>query len=304
MFGFKKIEHFLGFGNSNSKTVTNTTTNQDFITRNDLNSFNEKLTNIASETMINTSKKCSNSTVLQNVIDFSDSIIKGDFTLDNVKLDQDSLTTLNCVQASTARIDVATSLISSIMEEFNTNTSNNLLTELESTAEAQASLGFLDFGNTQSSSKTNTTVNTKVLNENTKNLQNLVENAVSANVTEEDMQECINKVNMIQGIDASGAIIGGSVDISNYESAQVSTNVSECIQNSNMVSSTTQDIVSALGIAVSETSETLSGVETQSSSTSGTGQMDIGTIIVLVVVCICVVIGVVVMNKLMKNKGH
>lgn len=294
----------MGAGNSKSRSNITTVNNQNFITKNEINSINDKLTNITSETMIDTSKTCSNSSVLENVIDFSDSVIKGDFTLDNIKLDQSSLTTLNCVQASTARVDVATALITTIMEELNTNTDTALLSQMDSQAESAASLGLFAFGNTDSKSNVEQTINTNVLNENTKNLQNLVETVVSTKVTEQDIQECINKVNQIQGIDASGAIIGGSVNISNYESVQVASNISDCIQSSSMISSMTQDIADTLGIQIideiastSETQQEGTSVSEASTGLSGLALFGFGFIIVLIVA----VIGYVLLKKKKSN---
>lgn len=284
----------MGAGNSKSRSTIKTVNNQNFITKNELNSINDKLTNISSETMIDTSKNCSNSTVLQNVIDFSDSIIKGDFTMDNVKLDQSSLTSLNCVQASEARVDVASALITTIMEELNTNTDTSVLSQMDNQAESAANLGLFAFGNTDSKSNVNQTINTNVLNENTKNLQNLVETVVSTKVTEQDMQECINKVNQIQGIDASGAIIGGSVNISNYQSAQVASNVSDCIQTSTMISSMTQDIADTLGIQIvdeaSTTTESQQAGTSVSEASTGLSGLALFGFVFLVIVCIIAVV--------------
>lgn len=279
----------MGAGQSKSKSLISTENNQNYTTSNEINSLNDKLTNISSETMINTSKTCSNSTVLQNVIDFSDSIVKGNFTLDNVKLSQDSLTSLSCVQASEARVDVASALVTSIMEELSSNTDTALLTEMDSVAESTSGLGLFAFGNTDSKSKVDSVINTNVLNENTKNLQNLVETVVSTNVTEEDMQACISKVNQIQGIDASGSIIGGSVDISNYESSQVATNISDCLQDSSMISATTQDIFDKLGVTVVDTvtteSDSYQASDAESTAKTGLSGLELmGGIVVFLVV--------------------
>jgi len=151
------------------------------------------------------------------------------------------------------------------------------LNKMVANADSKAETGALSFGGKSSSeSNVNNINNYTSITDTKKKLENIVENSISSNFSSDDAQDCISQVNQKQGIDGSGALIKGSVNIANFEAEQVSNVFAECIQKSKVGSSITNDIINNTGITVKEDSSTkltndMEGAATSSAKTTGLG---------------------------------
>lgn len=253
----------MGGSSSNSKVKNENNTT--IVNKSDINILNEQLNSTSSNVATDAAKSCSSSVNMSNMIDFAGSVVEGDFNIGassdpnqdcSVELSQDVKSTFKCVQSSNVRNDMGISMIETVMTNLENSASADALNDMDTTAGSKAASGSLSFnpGGNKSASKVENINNYKSVTETNKNIENVVKNSVESNFSSNDAQECINKVNAAQGIDASGAYIKGSVNICNFKSDQVANIFGDCMQKSDVGNKVIQDVTRNLGITVKEDS--------------------------------------------------
>jgi len=267
------------------------------VSNEDIKILNEQLNQTVTNVSMEQAKDCGQTLDTKNLIDLSDSVVGGDINIGAGSNGEDCRTnlttkqnaTFSCIQASTITNDIGQQMMEQILQKLESGYTNDALNSMEDAANQSAAAGSMAIGSDSSTSNDVNTDNTFVSKTNiSKNLQNVVRNAVTSNFSAKDVQNCMDEVNAKQGIDAHGAIVGGSVNICNYSSDIVQNIYGKCVQQSDTGSKITTDLVATLGLENKDTAESSStnvnSTEvTQESKTTGplqdlgTAFMDLGT---------------------------
>jgi hypothetical protein len=276
-------------GGSKSKSKIRNENNTKIVNRSDINILNEQINNSSSNTATDAAKSCSSSVIMKNMLDFSGAIIDGDFNIGGggsnpnedcaVELSQSVKSTFKCTQTSSVRNDMAQKMVETVMTNLENSADASVLNDMNSTAASAAETGSISMpggGGAKSSSEVETINNFESVTETNKDIQNIVKNSVENNFSSKDAQECINKVNAAQGLDASGSMIRGSVNVCKFKSDQVADIFGECMQNSDVGNKVLNDITRDLGITIKEDSS--AGVENQTVSTAESSAVQTGII--------------------------
>ena len=266
-----------GKGSKSSSTIRNEN-NTLIVNQSKINQLNEQINSTSTNSAINQSSTCSNSVNVSNMIDFSNSVIEGDFIWGDsgndpnkecqVELSQSVASNFKCLQSTDVRNEMGISMIDTIMQNMKSSIDKDVANKMEATAAAKSEAGALSFGTSNSKSNITNINNYKSMTNDIKNIENVVKNSVEANLTVDDAKHCINKVDQSQGLDASGAFIKGKVNICNFKSDQVANIFGECIQETKVANKITEDIAKNLDLTVEKTDTTKVASESTSTAES------------------------------------
>lgn len=277
-------------GGSKSKSKITNENNTKIVNRSDINILNEQINSSTSNTATEAAKSCSSSVNMTNMIDLSGTVTEGDWNIGTssskdpnedcaVELSQNIKSTFKCVQASSVRNDMAQKMVETVMSNLENSADASVLNDMNSAAAAAAETGSISMpggGGSSSSSEVENINNFESITETNKNIENIVKNSVENNFSSKDAQECINKVNAAQGLDASGAVIKGNLNMCKFKSDQVADIFGECMQSSDVGNKVLNDITRDLGITIKEDSST--AVENESTSTAESTAVQKGVI--------------------------
>ena len=272
-------------GYADSKAKINKEFNSLSVNRSDLNYMNKQLNDLNTDVTMKHAKECSSGVNIQQLIDFSGATVAGDFTLRNVEMDSEAQVTFSCVNSSAVRSDVATEMVKSMLSNIENNVDSSVMAALETGAESSSSAGPMP-SKASSKVKIDEKINITNINENTKNLQNIMENAVSTNFTHEEAQKCITAVQTKQGVDGRGMRVGGNVLIEDFNLSSAANVYSQCTQTSDVSSKITNQIAEEIGLSVVEdtTQKTEAESITTATSSAVAGMFDMTS---LLMCCVC-----------------
>jgi hypothetical protein len=197
----------------------------------------------------------------------------------DVSQKQNAVLDFSCIQMTSLANDLKTGIASEFMNTLNNNFSSDILDKLEAKAASSAKNSFGSTGN--SNSDTNTIVENDMssTNKTRVNINTLVQNTVNNTLNMNSVNECINNVKTSQLVEISNIKASGnaSATIANISQEQSSVLVATCTQTSNIGSSLTNNIASALGITVAsdnsqKKSSTISNTATADSTATGVGE--------------------------------
>jgi len=246
----KKIETWPFGGDSKSRSnVTSNVTNL-LVNQSDLNFLNSQLNDLSTDIVMNAAKTCSTTVYLQNLLDFSEATIAGDFVATGVNLSQLAEVSFGCVNTDTVTSEITVDMIDSMLASLNSSLDASAINDIENTSAAEASTGFLATGDTSSRSNLDQTLTNTIINEDTKNIQNVMENVIDNRMENNSIQECISNVQMIQGYDGERMTLGGSFYLEDYNSEQVSDTFGKCIQDSTFTNDITTAVTKELGMEI------------------------------------------------------
>ena len=275
-------------GGSSSKSKIKNENNTKIVNRSDINILNEQVNKSSTNTASDAAKSCSSSVNMTNMINFSGAIVDGDFNIGSssnpnedcaVELSQDIKSSFKCTQASSVRSDMAQKMVETVMTNLENSADAAVLNDMNSTAAAAAETGSISMpggGGSNSSSNVETINNFESVTETNKDIQNIVKNSVENNFSSKDAQECINKVNAAQGLDASGVVIKGNLNVCKFKSDQVANIFGDCMQKSDVGNKILNDVTRDLGITIKEDSSNT--VENESTSTAESSAVQKGVI--------------------------
>ena len=136
-----------GSSSSVSQTYNTTVVNQS-----SLNSLNSNVNKFIANTTLNQAKSCSASMYQNQTIDFSNSKIKGNFTLAGANQSQTSTTSLDCVQLSQVENQIANGVMAEYMSALQSAYSADAQAQLNANAGASTNNQFGGFGGGSDSS--------------------------------------------------------------------------------------------------------------------------------------------------------
>lgn len=255
-------------GGSESKAVTTNENNQTIVSENTINILNEQLNSAIARTTINNSASCKNSIKQSQLIDFSGCSVGGDFTIEDVDLNQYvDVIDFTCIQTSRIDNQVAQEIMSEIMGQISSGLDSTSLNSMIAYAEAEADSGFLTapWGGADSDVESTNTYDLTVNSTNNTNIQNIVKNSINVEFNVEDVQDCINEIAQDQAIKARNCQVDGNVAIKNIKFNQGISSTAECLQSKGVSQKITNTAGNVLGVIVE--SETKSVAETSMEAT-------------------------------------
>lgn len=253
---------------SSSQNITNNTVNQNY-----MDTLNKNIMNSAVETMINNASSCSSAVNINNSCDMSNTKVGGDFTFGGNQITQAKVN-FNCIQANETSVDMATSMIASMVAEMKALNGTESASNLNTASQSSNKSGFASVPN-NSKSKSSTDVTNNISNETISSVKNIFEHNLSNNFSSNTVNECIGKTNISNTQNLSNMDIKGNAKIECIQTASLE-QIQRCEQLSNAIQKTTQSTFQELGLTVE--SKGNSGTATESIVTSKSESITTGPI--------------------------
>jgi hypothetical protein len=261
-------------GGSSSKSTTTNTYNTTVVNNNDLELLNKSVNDFVSNTVVNQASNCSaNITQLQSV-NITDINAKGDVVLGGVNQNQSSAITFDCVQLSSFQNDIANGVLSQYMNAIENSYNSSSLATMTAAAQASAQNQFGTSSSSNSNSSSNNNYNFKSVTNTHQNIQNVVENAITNNMSMTDVQSCMASVSSSQSVNYSRINTGGSLTVQPISQNQAADLMAKCVQEKNNGNKISNQIAANLGLTVVTESTTTSAAEmsgTAKSESTNTG---------------------------------
>lgn len=254
-------------GSSSSSTI-NQKYDTTIVNRSDINILNENVNNFVANTVVNQASECSASISQLQTIDLSGMDIGGDLEIGEVSQSQKSNITFDCVQVSKFQNDIANGVLAEFSNAMKNSYSAETLDKLEAAAETSASSGFGATGGVSADSTVNVDYKYTNITDTRKNLQNVVKNAITNNMSMNDTQSCVSKVAASQKFTLADTKVKGTVRIGAIKQDQASTMMAKCMQEKGNANKITNSVAAALGVKIDETNSVKKSTEISSSAKS------------------------------------
>ncbi len=249
--------------------VTNKISNET-LNRNTLESINQNVNEFVTNSVIKNAASCSSRSSNYDESKTGDVTMVGSdndvaISMQNI---QDASLSLLCIQQSIQQTNMANDIATSIMDNLTQKVSNNTLTKLIATSEAKNEQGM--FANPFASSSSDVYVESTNIQENETNrkLANLISNRVANGVNVTSIQNCFTEVAIATTKKIGDIKVLGDENIVNIKltGKQLSKSFSTCQQLVQQTSSVTNQILTDLGLSI--TDSTVNTISTESESTA------------------------------------
>ena len=244
---------------NSSQEITSTTLNQNL-----MDTLNKNIMNTSVETLIKSASACSSAVDQTNQCKVSDTTIAGDF---NINATQSNIAKVNfaCIQAAQARADMSNAMSQSMISQMKSLNGTDGAAALNSAVAASNQTGSLSTGGGSTSTKNKGKVETNVTNETISRVENIFEQNLANNFTQDTVNQCIGKTNQNNVVDVEGVKVGGNANIGCTQTNSIEV-VQECKQLSEAINKITQDTANELGFVIEGESSTTS-VDTVTATT-------------------------------------
>jgi hypothetical protein len=283
---------------------------QKIINKNELDIFNEQITNMTTSNIISSITQSIASSSKQATLNIGRIGAFGpDSKVENVNLtiNQEALIQLDVNDKSIQENNINTELSLAIINNISNSVTNEQMTKLISLSESTQSVAGLALtGGNSTSSNVNTRMNTESITETKRKFINIVTNVIEQKAETENVKKCISSdiqnatVNINEIIAADGATVSNI----NITIDQVSNIISKCLFETQMTANITTELAQVFGMTIGDETQTKQKSESEATAKSDqtiTGIFDLGSIIVLVVIAIiCSIVAYIYM----KAKGE
>lgn len=254
-------------GGSSSKSTTTNKTDISVVNNSDLQLLNKNVNNFIANTVINQASNCSaNISQLQN-INFKNINTPGAFVVNGLTQNQSAALTFDCVQLSAFQNDIANGVLTQYTDAIKNSYDTSAIASMTAAAKATAKTQFASTGNAKSSSNSNNDYKFKSTTNVNQDIQNIVENAITNNMSLTDMQDCMSSVKNSQNINFQN-INAGSVEVRALSQTQAAELYGKCMQEKNNANKISNQIVIDLGLDVSTEATTTSAINQETIATS------------------------------------
>ena len=238
---------------ADNRTVNiNNTTN---ISKDFVDILNKNMNSVTANTIINSEQRCIGTNIISQKIDFSKCKLKN--SIINVSGSDEAKIEVNfkCVQVPKSSTHIGQALLSEMMAELQKSFSVKSLNDMNTKAKAEASAsGILAPGSSASNSVDNIYKLTTV-SDNYTEIQNVIANEINTTLNVESIQNCINSNAIQQSFDMSSCELTDSeVNYDRTRSSSIN-GILDCVNSSETVNTTVQNIVNQLGIKVKSNTE-------------------------------------------------
>lgn len=261
---------------SSSSSTTNQKYTTNIVNTTDTNILDKSVNNFVANTVTSQAAACSANISQLQTVDLSNMKIAGDLNIGEIDQSQKAAMTFDCVQVSSFKNDLANGVMSQYMGAIQNSFSSETLDKLTAQAGAAAKNSFGATGSSHSDSTTNTDYTFNSTNTTNTNIQHVVENAITNNMSMEDVKNCIAQIHNTQSVSVAGTSVGGSVNIGAIRQDQAATLMAECIQKTDNGNKITSSIASELGIVLDNSNKQTKSTELSSTATSESTNQGVG----------------------------
>ncbi len=256
-------------GGSASSTV-NQKYNTTIINKSDIELLNKNVNNFIANTIVNQASNCGTNSTQSQTIDMSNMTIEADGSVNigDIGQTQTSTISFDCVQLSSFQNDIANGIMTQYTNALKNSYSTEALEKITAAADSSASTGFGSTGWVDTKSTTNVDYNFTNITDTNKKIQNIIENAITNNLSLNDTQSCISQVLSNQKFTTAGTTVKGTFTIGTIQQNQAATLMSECVQSKNNANKITNAIASEIGVQVDESNTVKKTTEMTSSAKS------------------------------------
>ena len=260
----------MGWGSSKTSASSSSETN--ITNENITNTLNKSINNMISNTVIANAASCSASVSQIQNIDLSKLDVAGDLNISGTNQNQNAALTFDCVQVSTFQNSLASNIADSMIQALKASYDNNQLANMSQAAAAKTKSDAISLGASTSNSSTNNKFVYNQKNTADANTQNIVQSAVTNNLSVSDISDCIAQVKNKQNFSLAGSKVGGSANIGVISQEQSTSLVSSCIQKKDIGSKIASDLTKSLGISGGSSAKSSSTQDTNQTATAETTQ--------------------------------
>ncbi len=269
---------------------------QQFINRNTLNAYNESLTNMTTQSIMNSIAETGGASSQIAEIDILKIEAVGPGSVAsgiNITIDQEAKVTQKAIVDSLSKNDINTELTKTIMNDITSKLDVEQMAKLVSNAESTQSVAGLALtGGNKVSTSTDNEMNLLMQNETTRKLTNIVNNVINQQTQTMDTKRCITTnlenavIRIKEGISARD---GGTIKDINLTIKQTSSVINDCILKTVQNSNITSAIAEAVGIKILDETKAVQKAEGEATSKSSqtiTGLFDFTGSLIVAVLCI------------------
>jgi type IV secretory pathway VirB2 component (pilin) len=261
-------EHFCLVGCSSSSSEVNNKYKTTVVNKSDVELLNKSVNDFQTNTVVSQAAHCSAGLSSSNNLALANLKVGENIEIGDVNQSNSATVSFDCVQKSSYSNQVASGIASTYLSQLNNSFSTDVLDKIDSTTAAKASSGFLSLGSANSKSKVSNDYNFTNVTDTRKNIQNVVQNAINNNLNLNDTQECIATLKANNSLSVVGAETQGSIKINRINQVNATALLSKCIQEKKNSNNITNNILSNLGVQVSEESTLKKVTSISSSATS------------------------------------
>uniref|UniRef100_A0A6C0EAH0 Uncharacterized protein n=1 Tax=viral metagenome TaxID=1070528 RepID=A0A6C0EAH0_9ZZZZ len=222
------------------------------ISNNDINILSEQINDYTANTIMKNASSCSGSLTQMQDIDWSGTSVAGDF---NFTADQNQTGAINfdCIQTANMTSDVANEVLNKMLQTLHTSYDKNIIDQLDASASTKSKSGVGSFDTSKTSSDVSIDYKYTDIQNTSKNITNVVKNAITNNLDLTNIQDCITNTKQIQQASFKNLNVGGNV-VAAVKQSQAADMVAKCVQNSNFSNKIVNQVVSDLGLQQSDQS--------------------------------------------------
>lgn len=243
----------MGGGGSKSKSSVKQKSNTLVTNKSNLNLLNQTINNTIVNTTVENVKRCSASLVQNQNIQIIGLIAGGDIKITSEQV-QIGMLNFACAQTDDVKNDVSAKLANQIMTQLQNNVDNSILDKMNGIASAKSKKEWGAFpfgGGSNSDSKANQEVKTNIKNMTSRDIKNVVKNAVTANFTSKNFDNCLSKVIANQEFLAKNLTAGKNITLT-LKQDQATKIFAQCIQNAQISNKITHDVATFFGVKVQD----------------------------------------------------
>ena len=227
-----------------------TTVSKDFV-----DILNKNMNSVTANTIISTEQNCIGTNVISQKIDFSKCRLKGSTI--NVRGTDEAqiLVNFKCIQVPKTSTHIGQALLSEMMAELQKSFSVKSLNDMNTKAKAEASASGLFAPGSNASNNVNNIYRLATVSDNYTEIQNVIANEINTTLNVNSIQNCINTNAVQQTFDMSSCELNDSeVNYDRMRSSSIN-GILDCVNSSETVNSTVQNIINQLGIKVKSNTE-------------------------------------------------
>ena len=248
---------------SKSKLKVTQTANYKTVNQNDVNIIVNDVNKLIQDTFVKSAQNCSATTSQTQDVAIGDIVATGGAKVDigGIKMDQNTKLNFSCVQANKLRTDIGNEIAARFISDLQTNTSTEMLANLNAVASQKAESGALPLLSPPVTTKgeQTQTIDFVSMTQNSKNIEKNLQNVIQNTITYDNVANCIAKLNQQQTLKIGnivGTDAGTILNLGGITLSQTLDSVSKCMQTQDLSSQIVNTVLSSMDVKVVDTTTT------------------------------------------------
>lgn len=282
-----QIEGFLSLGGkSKSKLKVTQTADYNVVNKNEVDIAVNDLNQLIQETFVRNAQSCAATASQTQSVGIGDIVATGGAKIDvgGITMDQNAKLNFECVQVNKLRSDIGNEIVSKFMTDLQTNTSNEMLAQLDAIANQKAESGSIPLLTSPAETKgeQTQTINFNSTTENYKNIEKNLQNIVQNTVTQETISDCLAQLSQSQTVQIGNIVatdLGTEIKLGGVTLKQTLEVVSNCMQSNDLSTQIISTMLNSMDVrTVDTTTTTMAGEATSDVEQTAVSKGPIGEI--------------------------